>query len=116
MFKAYNHKAFNKSEKEKIDQYIDLALNFNKTHNLFARKNKPEILNKDILDCAHIIPAIKPNKTVADLGSGGGLPGILLSITKPPSFLGPILIKLDLFTLRGFKNFGSTTTHPANRI
>ena len=30
MFKAYNHKAFNKSEKEKIDQYIDLALNFNK--------------------------------------------------------------------------------------
>ena len=71
MFKAYNHKAFNKSEKEKIDQYIDLALNFNKTHNLFARKNKPEILNKDILDCAHIIPAIKPNKTVADLGSGG---------------------------------------------
>ena len=83
MFKAYNHKAFNKSEKEKIDQYIDLALNFNKTHNLFARKNKPEILNKDILDCAHIIPAIKPNKTVADLGSGGGLPGILLSITKP---------------------------------
>jgi 16S rRNA (guanine527-N7)-methyltransferase len=83
MFKAYNHKAFNKSEKEKIDQYIDLALNFNKTHNLFARKNKPEILNKDILDCAHIIPAIKPNKIVADLGSGGGLPGILLSITKP---------------------------------
>ena len=83
MFKAYNHKAFNKSEKEKIDQYIDLALNFNKTHNLFARKNKPEILNKDILDCAHIIPAIKPNKTVADLGSGGGWPGLVLAITNP---------------------------------
>ena len=83
MLKAYEYKAFNKSEKEKIDQYIDLAVNFNKTHNLFARKNKSEVLNKDIVDCAQIIPTIKPNKTVADLGSGAGLPGILLSITKP---------------------------------
>ena len=46
MFKAYNHKAFNKREKEKIDQYIDLALNFNKTHNLFARKTNQKSLTK----------------------------------------------------------------------
>tara|TARA_B100001059_G_scaffold5018_1_gene4211 strand:+ start:15015 stop:15620 length:606 start_codon:yes stop_codon:yes gene_type:complete len=83
MHKGYYQKAFNKDEKEKIDQYIDLATTFNKTHNLFVRKDKIEIYNKDILDCSPIIPLIKPNKTVADLGSGGGLPGILLSITKP---------------------------------
>jgi 16S rRNA (guanine527-N7)-methyltransferase len=83
MHKGYYQKAFKKDEKEKIDQYIDLATAFNKTHNLFVRKDKTEIYNKDILDCSPIIPLIKPNKTVADLGSGGGLPGILLSITKP---------------------------------
>ena len=83
MHKGYYQKAFNKDEKEKIDQYIDLATTFNKTHNLFVRKDKIEIYNKDILDCSPIIPLIKPNKTVADLGSGGGLPGMLLSITKP---------------------------------
>ena len=83
MHKGYHQKAFRKDEKEKIDQYIDLAITFNKTHNLFVRKDKKEIYNKDILDCSPIITLIKPNKTIADLGSGGGLPGILLSITKP---------------------------------
>ena len=83
MHKGYHQKAFRKDEKEKIDQYIDLATTFNKTHNLFVRKDKKEIYNKDILDCSPIITLIKPNKTIADLGSGGGLPGILLSITKP---------------------------------
>lgn len=83
MHKGCYQEAFRKDEKEKIDQYIDLATTFNKTHNLFVRKDKEEIYNKDILDCLPIIKLIKPNKTVADLGSGGGLPGILLSITKP---------------------------------
>ena len=83
MHKGYYQEAFRKDEKEKIDQYIDLATTFNKTHNLFVRKDKEEIYNKDILDCLPIIKLIKPSETVADLGSGGGLPGILLSITKP---------------------------------
>ena len=83
MLKGYNHKTFNKKEKEKIEQYIELALKFNETHNLFARKDKSEVFSKDIVDCAQIIPTINPNKTIADLGSGAGLPGILLSITKP---------------------------------
>ena len=83
MHKGYYQEALRKDEKEKIDQYIDLATTFNKTHNLFVRKDKEEIYNKDILDCLPITKLIEPNKTVADLGSGGGLPGILLSITKP---------------------------------
>ena len=81
MHKAYNNKAFNKKEQEKIEQYVDLAFGFNKTHNLFARQSKQEVFKKDIYDCAQIIPKIKSGKTIADLGSGGGLPGILLSIT-----------------------------------
>jgi len=109
MHKGYHQKAFRKDEKEKIDQYIDLATTFNKTHNLFVRKDKKEIYNKDILDCSPIITLIKPNKTIADLGSGGGLPGILLSITKPKNkitliesnqkkcyFLRSVIHKLDL--------------------
>ena len=83
MHKGCYQKKFSKKEKDKIEKYIDLALTFNKTHNLFVRKNKTEIFNKDIIDCSPIITTIKPNNTVFDLGSGGGLPGILLSITKP---------------------------------
>ena len=65
MHKAYNNKAFNKKEQEKIEQYVDLAFGFNKTHNLFARKSKLEVFKKDIYDCAQIIPKIKPGKTIA---------------------------------------------------
>ena len=83
MHKAAYQNTFKKKEQEKIEEYIALAQEFNKTHNIFVRKNKKEIIDKDIIDCSPLITIIKPNKTILDLGSGGGFPGILLSITKP---------------------------------
>ncbi len=74
---------FTKNQKEKINIFINLAINFNKTHNIFSRKSSEEVMKKDILDCAPIINIIPANKNVLDLGSGGGFPGILLAITKP---------------------------------
>ena len=75
--------SFTKNQKEKINIFINLAINFNKTHNIFSRKSSEEVMKKDILDCAPIINIIPANKNVLDLGSGGGFPGILLAITKP---------------------------------
>ena len=74
---------FTNNQKEKINIFINLAINFNKTHNIFSRKSSEEVMKKDILDCAPIINIIPANKNVLDLGSGGGFPGILLAITKP---------------------------------
>ena len=74
---------FTNNQKEKINIFINLAINFNKTHNIFSRKSSEEVMQKDILDCAPIINIIPTNKSVLDLGSGGGFPGILLAITKP---------------------------------
>ena len=74
---------FTNNQKEKINIFINLAINFNKTHNIFSRKSSEEVMKKDILDCAPIINIIPANKSVLDLGSGGGFPGILLAITKP---------------------------------
>ena len=74
---------FTNNQKEKINIFISLAISFNKTHNIFSRKSPEEVMKKDILDCAPIINIIPTNKSVLDLGSGGGFPGILLAITKP---------------------------------
>ena len=74
---------FTNNQKEKINIFISLAIDFNKTHNIFSRKSSEEVMKKDILDCAPIINIIPTNKNVLDLGSGGGFPGILLAITKP---------------------------------
>ena len=77
------HNLFTKEQNEKISTFIDLALEFNKTHNIFSRTDNQEVFYKDILDCHPIIQYLKKEKTALDLGSGGGFPGILLSITKP---------------------------------
>jgi len=77
------HEIFTKNQNKKIQEFITLALEFNKTHNIFARKNQEDVFQKDVLDCAPLLHVIKEGETVIDLGSGGGFPGILLSITLP---------------------------------
>ena len=77
------HNPFKKEELDKINAFILLALEFNKTHNIFSRQRCEEVYEKDILDCEPLIKETKDNSSVLDLGSGGGFPGILLAITKP---------------------------------
>ena len=72
-----------KKNEEKITTFIDLALEFNKTHNIFVRKNAKEVFEKDIVDCLPLTSEILDKKSVLDLGSGGGFPGILIGILKP---------------------------------
>ena len=76
-------KVFSDEQENKIKKFINLALEFNKTHNIFSRESFNEVYKSDILDCKPIIELIKKNESVLDVGSGGGFPGILLSITKP---------------------------------
>ena len=76
-------RAFSDEQEHKIKTFINLALDFNKTHNIFSREAYDEVYENDILDCKPLIDHIKKNKSLLDLGSGGGFPGILLSITRP---------------------------------
>jgi len=77
------HKNFSKTEKEKIELYVQEALAFNKKHNLFIRANKDEVFEKDILDCVPLIEKIEKESKILDLGSGGGFPGVVLAILRP---------------------------------
>ena len=68
---------------EKIKTFINLALEFNQTHNIFVRKNFNEVFEKDIVDCLPIANEIEKSGSVLDLGSGGGFPGILIGLLRP---------------------------------
>ena len=82
------HDGLPKTQKEKIKKFIAAALEFNKTHNIFSRKTKEEVYKKDVLDCLSLpLINIQKNKSILDLGSGGGFPGIILSITKPKNIV-----------------------------
>ena len=77
------HEFFTKEQNKKAKEFINLALEFNKTHNIFVRKDYEEVFQKDVLDCAPLFNMIKEEESVIDLGSGGGFPGILLAISLP---------------------------------
>ena len=77
------HEFFTRDQNKKIKEFINLALEFNKTHNIFVRKDYEEVFQKDVLDCAPLFNMIKEDESVIDLGSGGGFPGILLAISLP---------------------------------
>lgn len=70
---------------EKINSYIRELEMFNNAYNLVNAKDRDEIISAHILDSlagAKIIARLA-NATVADIGSGGGLPGIPLAIALP---------------------------------
>ncbi len=80
---------FSKEKIDKIHKYIDLMLIFNKRYNLISKSTENDIWNRHILDSAQIIKYIdfKKDHILSDLGSGAGLPGVVLSIANTnPNF------------------------------
>ena len=75
---------FSQEKVDKISKYIDLLLIFNKKYNLISKSTEKDVWNRHILDSAQIIQYIDFNKDhiLSDLGSGAGLPGIILSIAN----------------------------------
>ena len=89
--KKYLHKnlGFSDAKIDKISKYIDLLLIFNKKYNLISKSTEKEIWYRHILDSAQIIKYIdfKKDHILSDLGSGAGLPGIIISIANTnPNF------------------------------
>ena len=65
-----------------INKFLEKALKYNQTHNLFNRNNKEE-LKKDVNESISINRFITNKSKILDLGSGGGFPGIITAITNP---------------------------------
>ena len=66
---------------------MEEILKFNKAHNIVGRHTKEEIYSQDILDCQMALKHIPPEKEILDIGSGAGLPGLLIAILQPLSHI-----------------------------
>ena len=74
---------FNVSRETCIDfeRFISLILEKNQEINIISKKTESTIRERHIIDSAQAIDLIDLNDTIcSDLGSGGGLPGIVLAI------------------------------------
>ena len=69
--------------------FADLLLRWNRTYNLTAIRTPRDVVTHHLLDCLAIIPALERQlsrtcgRRVLDVGSGAGLPGLVIAIVDP---------------------------------
>jgi 16S rRNA (guanine527-N7)-methyltransferase len=68
--------------REKLLDYLELLAKWNKTYNLTAIRDPEKMISHHLLDSLAVLPLL-PAGLLADVGSGGGLPGIPLAIAEP---------------------------------
>ena len=70
------------SQRHSLLSYLDKLLLWNKAYNLTAITHPKEALIKHIIDCLAIIPHL-PEGSLLDIGTGAGLPAIVIAICQP---------------------------------
>ena len=66
---------------DQMERFVDLLLAENERQNLIARSTVDEIWQRHIIDSAQIVAfAPRPDSSWLDIGSGAGLPGMVIAI------------------------------------
>ena len=70
---------------QKLEEYCDLLREWNAKINLVSRKDTERLETKHVAHCLTITKFLRimPKARILDVGTGGGLPGIPLSICYP---------------------------------
>lgn len=66
-----------------IARYVAMLWDHNTRINLTRHTGWEQFVTRDLLDTLKLAELIAPNESVLDIGSGGGVPGILLAILRP---------------------------------
>ena len=75
--------AVSAAERAQFVRYLDLLNKWNQVHNLTAVRDAEEQVSRHVLDCLAVLPYIEDAATLADIGSGAGLPALMLAIMRP---------------------------------
>ena len=68
----------------RLQAYADLLVEWSARHNLVARSTLADLWSRHFWDSAQLEPLIPPEaRTLADLGSGAGFPGLVLAAMRP---------------------------------
>jgi 16S rRNA (guanine527-N7)-methyltransferase len=78
----------NDTEADRLLGYLDLLQRWNKVYNLTALRDPAQMLTHHLLDSLAVIAPMRRHTggaavSVMDVGSGGGLPGVVIAVTEP---------------------------------
>ncbi len=69
---------------QKLTDYLDLLSKWNQTYNLTAIRDPQKMVSHHLLDCLAVLPHIPvTTKHLIDIGTGAGLPGLIIAIMMP---------------------------------
>jgi len=69
-----------------LSHYLDLLQRWNTVHNLTAVRDRAAMLTQHLADCLALIPPLQRHAghgRLLDVGSGGGLPGVVIATMLP---------------------------------
>lgn len=75
----------------RLMDYLGLMQRWNKIYNLTALRDLDEMISHHLIDCLTALPALRRQVAslgdgpvrILDVGSGGGLPGVVLAVVQP---------------------------------
>ena len=66
-----------------LDQYCQRLWEWNAKLNLTRHTDYGKFVSRDLVDSLEISRLLEPGQNVLDVGTGGGVPGIVLAILRP---------------------------------
>jgi 16S rRNA (guanine527-N7)-methyltransferase len=70
-------------QRAQLWQYLDLLLHSARLFNLTAIHDRTLAWERHVLESLRLLPLLGPGNSLIDVGSGGGLPGLVLAIARP---------------------------------
>jgi 16S rRNA (guanine527-N7)-methyltransferase len=70
-------------QQDQLMDYLALMFKWNAVYNLTSLRDPRQMVTHHLLDSLAAVPAFEAAVNVLDVGSGGGLPGIVLAIVRP---------------------------------
>ncbi len=74
--------SFSHEQVVRLQQYVDLLTDWSARVRLISRNDRNFIWERHILDCLSLVPHLPMDGPLLDLGSGAGLPGIVIKIMR----------------------------------
>ncbi len=67
----------------RLEAFMALLAKWNKSYNLTAIRDPDQMVTHHLLDSLAVLPHLGAVETLADVGSGAGLPGLTLAMARP---------------------------------